>query len=160
MPHPSVQPLVAVLSAFSCLREASEVQLCAEIECDLTLPEQDLKAFLCDSFGWCVSLTALVIITSPILGSHSLLKSIFQQTSSLFSLPRWCLGKGVSYSPVAVGKCPCSACSPLRVCLSLIQQVSSGLVSGHLMLDLWRNEQRSIQGQAFCQMLLIIEYKG
>lgn len=41
-----------------------------------------------------VSLTPLVIIILPILGSHSLLKSIFQQTSSLFILPRWCLGQG------------------------------------------------------------------
>ena len=52
MPHPSVQLLTAVLLVLSCLGEASEVQLCAEIERDLTLPEQDLKAF---SFGWSVS---------------------------------------------------------------------------------------------------------
>ena len=39
MPHPSVQLLIAVLSVFSCLGEASEIQLCAEIERDLTLPE-------------------------------------------------------------------------------------------------------------------------
>ena len=39
MPHPSVQLLTAVLLVLSCLGEASEVQLCAEIERDLTLPE-------------------------------------------------------------------------------------------------------------------------
>ena len=39
MPHPSVQLLITELSVFSCLGEASEVQLCAEIERDLTLPE-------------------------------------------------------------------------------------------------------------------------
>ena len=37
-PHPSVELLIAVLSViFSHLGEASEVQLCAEIEHDLTL---------------------------------------------------------------------------------------------------------------------------
>ena len=36
-PHPSVELLRAVLSVFSHLGEASEVQLCAEIEHDLTL---------------------------------------------------------------------------------------------------------------------------
>ena len=36
-PHPSVELLRQVLSILSHLGEASEVQLCAEIECDLTL---------------------------------------------------------------------------------------------------------------------------
>ena len=36
-PHPSVELLRAVLSIFSHLGEASEEQLCAEIERDLTL---------------------------------------------------------------------------------------------------------------------------
>ena len=36
-PRPSVELLRAVLSVFSLLGEASEVQLCAEIESDLTL---------------------------------------------------------------------------------------------------------------------------
>ena len=67
-----------------------------------------------------VSLTPSVIIVSLILGSHSLLKLIFQQTYSLFILPRWCLGQGGFLLSSGSGEGPWSACSPLRVCLSLI----------------------------------------
>ena len=42
-PHPSVELLRAVMSVFSHLGEASEVQLCAETESDLTLPKWGLK---------------------------------------------------------------------------------------------------------------------
>ena len=53
-PRPSVELLRAVLSVFSLLGEASEVQLCAEIERDLTLSEWNLKAFSIWLL-WCVS---------------------------------------------------------------------------------------------------------
>ena len=43
-PHPSVELLRAVLSVFSHVGEATEVELCAEIECDLVHPLWDLKA--------------------------------------------------------------------------------------------------------------------
>ena len=43
MPHPSIKLLIAVLSVFSCLGEASELQLCAEIKCDLTLPRVEFE---------------------------------------------------------------------------------------------------------------------
>ena len=45
-PHPSVELLRAVLSVFSHLAEASEVQLCAEIEHDLTL-QSGLEGIFC-----------------------------------------------------------------------------------------------------------------
>ena len=38
-PHPSVELLIAVLSVFSQLGEASEVQFGAEVEYDQVLPE-------------------------------------------------------------------------------------------------------------------------
>ena len=44
-PHPSVELLRAVLWVFSHVGEATEVELCAEIECAPTLPKWDLKAF-------------------------------------------------------------------------------------------------------------------
>ena len=59
-PHPSVELLRAVLSVFSHLGEASEEQLCAEIEHDLTLLEWDLKAFSI----WLLCLVCLWLLTS------------------------------------------------------------------------------------------------